>query len=457
MKRNRASIAGLVGVVGLFAGCGGGGAPPDPFARTPHSVDLGFDAEAMAASLEVVDRYFSGSECVVYDRIVGDGGLRRLLRMDVRVVNMGDTDVVVGDLVAPLPPFGPAAVEEDLCSGGLRLAGALGYLLTAADGTLVAEGRRGAPCLSDSEEFAPGAESHDYSCEFQGLSSGWAAVRRRDEPGAWIDVTGFPEGEYTLVLTIDPDGAVPQRLDWWPDTIVLPVHIPAPTDRVADDHPTDASAEAPLAVPAVVDARIEYAGDVDAFAVSVTAGQPYRVWVEPVPGLAGVLDLRAGEDGLLLGGPAPLGAESPIDGLPAADGVVVIRVEADAVSSGPYRLHVEPAPPPDDHPNAASGASLVVVPSVTEAELATPGDADWFAVDVVAGRTYTFRTELLTHLDTVLGLYSGDGTILFAYGDDAEGTRASLVVYTAPADGRMTLRVASYAMEQTGSYRLVVE
>ena len=127
------------------------------------------------------------------------------------------------------------------------------------------------------------------------------------------------------------------------------------------------------------------------------------------------------------------------------------------MSSGPYRLHVEPAPPPDDHPNAASGASLVVVPSVTEAELATPGDADWFAVDVVAGRTYTFRTELLTHLDTVLGLYSGDGTILFAYGDDAEGTRASLVVYTAPADGRMTLRVASYAMEQTGSYRLVVE
>ena len=113
--------------------------------------------------------------------------------------------------------------------------------------------------------------------------------------------------------------------------------------------------------------------------------------------------------------------------------------------------------PADDYGDAAATAGAVAVPSSTQATLGVAGDVDWFAFQAVAGKSYTFSTELNTLEDSTLSLYNRNGTEKLRYNDDiGPGNLASSIQWTASYSGTYYLAVASYHGIYAGSYTLNV-
>jgi len=89
------------------------------------------------------------------------------------------------------------------------------------------------------------------------------------------------------------------------------------------------------------------------------------------------------------------------------------------------------------------------------------GDEDYAAFDALAGRCYLIETlALASGADTMLELLAGDGVTVLASSDDYGPTRASKIVWTAPASGRYAIRVRLYTgsiqIARYGSYDLRV-
>lgn len=87
-------------------------------------------------------------------------------------------------------------------------------------------------------------------------------------------------------------------------------------------------------------------------------------------------------------------------------------------------------------------------------------DVDWVKFDAVAGRTYQIGTAGLGEsADTYLYLYDQDGNTLISSNDDWGGSLASLIYWTAPANGVYYIRVRQWNPIQAGcgtSYTLSV-
>jgi hypothetical protein len=109
----------------------------------------------------------------------------------------------------------------------------------------------------------------------------------------------------------------------------------------------------------------------------------------------------------------------------------------------------------DDHGNTAGTATVINVGSAVQGAIQSGGDVDWFKVQVVAGKSYSFQTTLGTHNDTVLTLYAADGQRVLAVNDDISSSNfASRIAWRAPASGICYLKVAGYGASDVGSYSL---
>jgi len=202
---------------------------PDPSepALTPDSVDVTVDRDAIVDSVDVVDRTFSASHCAFVEGAVGGTGVRRLLRFDTVVVNLGEEDVVLGDPAAPEPPFTTADFIFSPCHGHYHFEGWASYELRDQSGALAAVGHKQAFCLLDTIPYLAGP-SEDFDCDFQGISSGWGDIYVKDLDGQWVDITGVPEGDYDLVVTVNAGGKVLEATDIHPNRVTVPVHVPDP-------------------------------------------------------------------------------------------------------------------------------------------------------------------------------------------------------------------------------------
>jgi len=129
-----------------------------------------------------------------------------------------------------------------------------------------------------------------------------------------------------------------------------------------------------------------------------------------------------------------------------------------------FRQFGEPSPPfheIEDAPDDCPGLAVQIGHHYGE-NLDWTNDNDWWRFTAKSGVTYTLRTlDLGSKADTVLALYAGDCTTLLAENDDAqEGTKASYVVWQAPASGEVHVMVRSYDWRDYGpntSYTFGVE
>jgi hypothetical protein len=238
-RPDRSNLRGILGGSILVAagiatglGCGGGSAggivivPPIPL--TQGSADLVMLGPRTEVSIELEDRNFTVADCAWIEGLIGGTGVRRLLKFDTLVGNFGALDIILGDPTNPVPPFTTADFEYSPCHDHYHFSGFAEYELREPGGGLVGFGHKQAFCLRDSVQQLP-YPSHGYNCSFQGISPGWADLYESTTDGQWVDVTGVPLGTYSLVITINPTGHIPEVVNAYSNEATFVVHLPDPS------------------------------------------------------------------------------------------------------------------------------------------------------------------------------------------------------------------------------------
>jgi hypothetical protein len=161
--------------------------------------DLVINKPRLAASVELQQVAFSGSECSVIEGCVPAGN-RKLLKFDVGFQNAGNADLVIGD-----PNARPDLFEASSCHGHFHMSGVAHYELLNSGGGTVVRARKQGWCFRDNEPFRAGAGPGKYDCANQGISAGWEDVYDKSLDCQWLDVTGVPGGKYLLRVVVNPD------------------------------------------------------------------------------------------------------------------------------------------------------------------------------------------------------------------------------------------------------------
>jgi hypothetical protein len=199
---------------------------PPPFLLEPRTCtfpaggkpDLFVDPAPIARSLFVEQRTFAPDACEVTEQCVGAPGERKLLRFATSIANLGGSALVI-----PGPETAPELYHFDECHGHDHLEDFARYDLLDAQGAVVTTGRKQGFFMVDVAPLCSNGEQHDYIPD-QGVSPGWADVYVASLPCQWIDITGVPNGVYTLEVGADTNGLVDQD-DVLPDVARVRVRI----------------------------------------------------------------------------------------------------------------------------------------------------------------------------------------------------------------------------------------
>ena len=197
--------------------------------------DLAVDPERFVSQMEIVDRYFAPTDCALFEGVVGGSGYRRLLRFDTVVMNRGDGNLVVGDRSDPHNPYARWFVYNT-CHQHYHIRDFSVYELYQLDRkTLVTEGTKQGFCFEDSLKY-DGNKSAGFDCNFQGITSGWGDWYYKQLAGQWIDITGVPEGDYIVRITINKGKGTPifdEGLNRYSNIVEAQIHVPNPRSKVA--------------------------------------------------------------------------------------------------------------------------------------------------------------------------------------------------------------------------------
>lgn len=196
--------------------------------------DLTVDPQRFTSQMEIVDRFFEPGTCAIEEGAVGGTGYRRILRFDTVVMNSGDGDLVVGDRSDPNNPYA-AFFEFASCHGHYHIRDFSVYELLDSSGTTVVAGHKQGFCFEDSIKY-DGGKSNGYSCANQGITSGWGDWYYKQLTGQWIDITGVPEGDYIVRVTINLIGIFPEGQNRYPNVVETTIHVPSPRKKVAIDN-----------------------------------------------------------------------------------------------------------------------------------------------------------------------------------------------------------------------------
>jgi len=194
--------------------------------------DLTLDPKRFESQMEIIDRYFDPIEdaCVFEEFAVGAPGWRRLLRFDTVVINAGDGDLVVGDRSDPDNPYASLFYLAG-CHGHYHIRDFSIYELVNLGGDVVVAGEKQGFCFEDSFKYGSN-ESNGYNCDYQGITSGWGDWYYKQLAGQWIDITGVPEGDYAVRVTINRAAVFDEGQNRYPNVIETRIHVPDPRNKV---------------------------------------------------------------------------------------------------------------------------------------------------------------------------------------------------------------------------------
>ncbi len=195
------------------------GDPPLPpsVGGTP---DLTIDAGALASSMRIETGNFGPDNCAIAEACVGGTGLRRLLRFDTKTPNIGTGDLFLGD------PRQNSGMVWSQCHRHYHFSQYADYRLLSTGGQVVATGHKQAFCLIDLDLVNPGlgVDGPKYTCDYQGITKGWADIYDSFLDCQWIDITGVPDGNYMLEVRINPAQVI-HELDYGNNAARVAVHI----------------------------------------------------------------------------------------------------------------------------------------------------------------------------------------------------------------------------------------
>ncbi|MGE3475554.1 MAG: pre-peptidase C-terminal domain-containing protein [Rhodospirillaceae bacterium] len=234
------------------------------------------------------------------------------------------------------------------------------------------------------------------------------------------------------------------------------------TTSTADDYSANSNTTGAVTVGGSATGRLETSTDADWFAVTLTAGQSYRI------------DLRgAATGGGTLADPlvrvrSPSGVSYASDddsgtGLDAQltytaayTGIHYIEASTPGTGTGTYTLSVTASPSSEDYAASAATTGAVTVGGTLASTVGTAADVDWIRVSLTAGTLYRFDARGSassggTLADPALQLLNSSGTVLVADNDSGTGAD-SRIMFQAAASGTYYLAVRSNSPTATGTY-----
>ena len=177
---------------------------------SPPQTGQGADLRVVGSDLErnrIIYRYVTESDCALQEGAVGGSGWRRLLQFEATVQNVGDAPLFVGPAVAG----GEGSVFEYApCHDHVHYRH---YGVFTLDDGIGLQSSKQAFCVQSTDrvgnhELSP--LTHDYSCRFQGIQTGWVDEYIAGLDTQWVDITNVdvgPEGRtVTLGFISNPDG-----------------------------------------------------------------------------------------------------------------------------------------------------------------------------------------------------------------------------------------------------------
>jgi hypothetical protein len=232
----------LVAGVALLVAAGGIAEPRDSVARqfpiydNGGKPDLTVDPQRFVAQMGIVDRVFEAGSCELDEGTVGAAGVRRILRFDVVLINGGQT-IALGT-----PSFDNPIYEFAQCHNHWHIKGFADYRLLKSDGTTAIRGHKQAFCFISSFKYTNdynGQDKPNFTCNNQGIQSGYGDWYYKQLSGQWIDITGVPEGDYVVQVTINAAGMFDEGKNDYPNVVETRIHVPDPRNKVlVDSTPT---------------------------------------------------------------------------------------------------------------------------------------------------------------------------------------------------------------------------
>ena len=201
---------------------------------------------------------------------------------------------------------------------------------------------------------------------------------------------------------------------------------------------------------------VENSSDHDWYAVTLEAGQRYFFYTSEGVDAVGadtVLTLRSSAGTSLQASNDYNGQYSRIAFTATSAGTYYLDVSSNGNAVGSYTLVAANDAIPG---NANTTVTLPIGNAGVSSTIDISGDHDWFAIDLVAGRTYYFRMQNTTGqpgMSTSLILRDSDGTELF-YSNKSNYEQSSAAAYTAATSGTYYLDITGY-QNATGHYTLV--
>ncbi len=187
--------------------------PGDPAcAKAP---DLIVNQELLRSTLEFLDLN-NPDVCVVQEGCLRGLGDRQIIHFATQIQNIGDADFFIGKTPTDINAVSTQFVY-DPCHQHWHYMGYAEYLLYNSAGYRVAIGSKTGFCILDTE--CSGGGQAKFLCNNMGISAGCGDVYGTDTPCQWIDITGLPADDYTMVVRVNwdqsPDnvGRVEKRFD----------------------------------------------------------------------------------------------------------------------------------------------------------------------------------------------------------------------------------------------------
>ena len=335
--------------------------------------------------------------------------------------------------------------------------------------------------LGDQDWFAVELEAHKtYRFELKGSPTGDGTL-----PDPYLRGIYDEEGD-RIARTRNDDIGVDHsnsRVDFTPDEgatyyvsagafgICQGTYTLTVTEIVDDsgDYAADSATTGTVVVGGSTTGNIEPLGDRDWFAVDLEAGRLYRFDLEGSssgggtlvdPYLHGIYDEDGDRIDRTTDDDGGVGRNSRVDFTPDEGATYYVSAGAGRNKTGTYTLTVTEIP--DDYAAAPTTTGTVVVGGSATGNIDAPGDRDWFAVTLEAGKFYRFDLE---------GSSSGGGTLVDPYlrgiydeaGDRIDGTtnndggeRYNSRVYFTPDEGATYYVSGGADRNETGTYTLTV-
>ena len=241
------------------------------------------------------------------------------------------------------------------------------------------------------------------------------------------------------------------------------------TNRAPDDFSATTSTSGAVTVGGSAQGEIDHFGDSDWFAVTLVAGKTYRIDLKGTPTGSGtlrdpyLLGIRDTDGNLIAGTRNDDGGadnNSRVFFMVEEDGVYYVMAGSNGHREGTYTLTVTETP--DDYAAGTAASGTVAVGGSSTGEIDYRGDSDWFAVTLVAGKTYRIDlegspTDAGTLSDPHLrGIHDANGNLISGTANDNAGAdRNSRVFFVAAADGTHYVAVGASG-DKEGTYTLSV-